>query len=93
MEFTKGKWRLSNGKKNKSIKVSGDEWSSFCKIYFLNSGDKIDETKANALLISKAPEMLEMLQKVVDEYYSDEIEADRTFINKIKQLIKEATEI
>lgn len=48
--------------------------------------------KANALLISKSPEMLEMLQDIYAKY-----EKDGHLLNvspsKIKQLIKEATEL
>lgn len=44
--------------------------------------DTKEEAKANALLISKAPEMLEMLQNITE--YSP---------YEIKQLIKQATEI
>jgi hypothetical protein len=49
----------------------------------------IDETeketnRANALLISKAPEMLEMLERVLTAKFTT---------SEIKQLIKEATEL
>jgi hypothetical protein len=48
------------------------------------------EWEANALLISKAPEMLEMLVEI-----RNQIEDGRTYITKddINQLIKSATEI
>lgn len=45
--------------------------------------------EANALLISKAPEMLEMLKLIVDECFIDHEPLEL----KIKQLIKEATEL
>ena len=45
-----------------------------------------EETKANALLISKAPEMLEMLQSIFN--YGGVANFDN-----LEQLIKEATEL
>ena len=52
------------------------------------------ETKANALLISKAPEMLEKLAEVKDllEAYPSEAEMNLKAV-EIRQLIKEATEL
>lgn len=53
----------------------------------------IDEQKANALLISKAPEMLEMLKKCRD-YFTAKTDWDsEERADEIWQLIKEATEI
>lgn len=56
---------------------------------------QIKELKANAKLISKAPEMLDMLIKCKDALYElanhqDGWDED---IHKLKQLIKEATTI
>jgi hypothetical protein len=48
-----------------------------------------NEAKANALIISKAPEMLEMLKEVSKHHQGGHSEIGF----KIKQLIKEATEI
>jgi hypothetical protein len=50
----------------------------------------IENWKANALLISKAPEMLEMLQSLLNE--SEDI-VHSEIKKHIEQLIKEATEI
>lgn len=55
-----------------------------------------EKTKANALLISKAPEMLEMLNVLRNDYgnYVQNILQDSHRLNRIKeieQLIKEAT--
>jgi type II secretory pathway component GspD/PulD (secretin) len=47
-----------------------------------------EEPQANALLISKAPEMLEMLKKILDN--SD---VPNVIYDEAKQLIKEATEL
>lgn len=52
-----------------------------------------DESKANALLISKAPEMLEMLIDFVETYESGGVINNEYYIDKFKQLIKEATEL
>jgi hypothetical protein len=49
----------------------------------------LKEIEANALLISKSPEMLEMLKKIVSCYHIYEFE----ILDEAKQLIKEATEI
>ena len=55
------------------------------------------EANANALLISKAPEMLEMLEKLLDavDWSVDQWQGNggREREDKIKQLIKEATEL
>ncbi|EPL7679804.1 hypothetical protein [Elizabethkingia anophelis] len=54
----------------------------------------IDMAKANAVLFSKAPEMLEMLNKIIEEYkvgnHDNFIMSD--LIDESEKLIKEATE-
>lgn len=75
---TKGKWSYRY--------VSG-----FIKIISENHYDIMDapnEKEANALLISKAPEMLEMLNFIVEN-----VDISMYAQEKIEQLIKEATEI
>ncbi len=62
-------------------------YRAVCSISPLEHFDKEDQ--ANALLISKAPEMLEMLKDILDCYNSGDVYHEY----KIKQLIKEATEI
>ena len=49
-------------------------------------------SKENALLISKAPEMLEMLEKLVNEIKS-EYKSDNELLEEAIILIKEATEL
>ena len=61
--------------------------TGLCDIY----GDD-EEAKANALLISKAPEMLEMLEKLVERLEENDL-GKLHAVTKAKQLIKEATEI
>lgn len=84
---TKEKWRSVYDKNT-------DEYAIYSK-----NGDFIavtisatEEDEANALLISKAYEMLEMLEKfsmLNEDHYKD----ISGFILKTRQLIKEATEI
>ena len=91
MEFkgTKGKWfvdyseQYMNGSNVLCTPISTNQVINLCDIY----GDD-DTAKANTLLISKAPEMLELLQSLVSS------EMTPLAIRKqAKQLIKEATEI
>ena len=57
------------------------------RIYNIN-----EVTKANALLISKAPEMLDYLMDAINENKSGEKISDGWFKN-VEQLIKEATKL
>lgn len=102
MEFkgTKGKWLItekdSNGiiKSTDAINIQQNEHDFFdiCAVW-RDAGFNPEEPRANALLISKAPEMLQMLKRVKDWYDSDDIINDHLPIEEIKQLIKESTEI
>lgn len=86
MQFkgTKGKWKLAE-----------NEYGYFTSVRNLDNSRKICtsrinnqiESNANLLLISKAPEMLEMLKRLIqtDLDISDLIEAEN--------LIKQATEL
>lgn len=87
MEFkgTKGKWILEDGKE---IMCNNNLISTGYGFMVKNKYTVTEESRANALLISKAPEMLEMLERarkalLMVDPLSDEIE----------QLIKEATEL
>lgn len=89
MEFkgTKDKWRLEQSLFYDTDKIILSDTKCICRVTIDG-----EEAKSNALLISKAPEMLEMLKKVL------EINKHHNFnghlINEqIEQLIKEATEI
>jgi hypothetical protein len=98
---TKGKWisqyngqyydilRREDHKDGKALSIqvmlfAEDEGKS-CKD-FTDS----NECKANALLISKAPEMLEMLEDILSGMRGENFEVTEL---EIKQLIKEATEL
>lgn len=114
MEFkgTKGKWVISTGvltsdrlehiliTPKKQFKERNG-YRSVCSISPLEHFDKEDH--ANALLISKAPEMLEMLKKCHQEFIklAQKGQYPEGFLvcnggnglGEIEQLIKEATEI
>ena len=82
---TKGKWRMSDGDIGTQIKVDFD--IPVCLMATPKNRNS-SEWKANALLISKAPEMLEMLIKCERVISELEISTD-----DIKELIKSATQI
>jgi len=103
MEFkgTKGKWVFNETQMK--IKGSGDIEGH---TVIANVSPKMDFSrgmttqKANALLISKAPEMLEMLKDIIKQanevVYVNSMGASETYfqlINQAEQLIKEATEL
>jgi hypothetical protein len=89
MEFkgTKEKWICIGGTEHKTSRIIiGNAHDIELEI---NGKDRIEEEVANALLISKAPEMLEMLIEIeskLGDFFHKEKE-------EIKQLIKEATEL
>jgi hypothetical protein len=92
MEFkgTKGKWKIKK-RRNNCFYIKAESWSNFCQVYTITDGGMSTnkEAKANALLISKAPEMLEMLKEI----HSFLSSGTRINSDDIYQLIKEATEI
>lgn len=84
---SKGKWRVI---KNSTTLSCNKEQIITCW-FFTN---RKEEAKANALLISKAPEMLEMLKEIVHAFDSDNLHGyQEEILKQTKQLIKEATEI
>lgn len=96
MEFkgTKRNWALSGLDKTFIYALNEKGTNAFSLI--INNDGKIDtkELEANALLISKAPEMLEMLQDIVDDFYEDGLKVVSIGnIEKAKKLIKQATEL
>lgn len=87
---TKGKWRaVNNGPhwNNKNIDNWVIEWSLDGELVSDHVYDPYD-----ALLISKAPEMLEMLERVKNDLPSDQGWAI-SLETEIDNLIKSATEI
>ena len=89
--FTKGKWEYLYDGCDHCYDIVSDN-SSICSTVSLDriSFDTDKEIEANALLISKAPEMLEMLQKL--KIMCDHLKIAH-ISQEIEQLIKEATEI
>lgn len=95
MEFkgTKGKWEISIDNNQMILTDSGAYLpNAMHKTYSSNL-----ELKANALLISKAPKMLEMLEKCKTQLILCTL-LDRSgqcseMVDEIEQLIKEATEL
>jgi hypothetical protein len=103
MEFkgTKGKWIVAKAnmkdtnKDELTISLDGGDklengYRLIACISPIEKADKIDF--ANALLISKAPEMLEMLKELVKQNTYRGYEESEDVI-EAKQLIKEATEL
>ncbi len=92
-KFTKGKWRL--GLENKQSVVC-DKFNglipTICRLDTINNLICDEEKEANSLLISKAPEMLEML-KNVQKLMDGNITEQNNMWHKIESLIKQATEI
>lgn len=81
---TKGKWEYSN--KNDyfhEVIIKEPNLKSVCAV-----NSNLKEVKANALLISKAPEMLEMLKRIMRTYDK----GTQTYLD-CQQLTKQATEI
>ena len=79
---TKGKWVVE--KTHEKGKWIQNEDGGYCAI---SAGSTKEESEANALLISKAPEMLQMLIDIRDTLEN----GDTPHIYKIDELIKEAT--
>ena len=103
MEFkgTKGKWELKHSQSKNAFNVVGTKLGGRYKVARLpyeasfNMSKEFNEKayyeqKANALLISKAPEMLEMLYNV-REILVDVGRLQEAF--NIDELIKQATEL
>ena len=94
---TKGKWELGR------FITHGSEWSVSVNNASIDVWSGIncvtdEEANANALLISKAPEMLAMLYKLLKALDEVELSCDTTEIivplmEEAEILIKEATEI
>lgn len=90
MEFkgTKGKWSTNN-----HCVFVGDEEkigeNIICRLHMGTIKYMVEDQKYNALLISKAPEMLEMLKRVIN----DRLWGSDDDIEDIEKLIKEATEL
>jgi hypothetical protein len=89
MEFkgTKGKWVFNANDSSENRCFVNNE-----QIDVWHWG-KIEEGKANALLISKAPEMLDFINRISGEMLRNDFVLDEKWYEQAKQLIKEATEL
>lgn len=99
MEFkgTKGKWEViipPYEQTNGFVNIENEDGTISC-YNGITKGGAHPKSLANALLISKAPEMLEMLEKIVSNWKlgNQENFIMANAIDNAEQLIKEATEI
>ena len=85
MEFkgTKSKWYIN---RYGNVVTENEE------VAYMPSLTKKEHKEANALLISKAPEMLEMIKLLIDRLEENDLK-ELSAVKRAKQLIKEATEI
>ena len=96
MDFkgTQGKWIFNDI--DFKIKGSGDIEGL---TVIANVSPKMDYSRGkttqsyNALLISKAPEMLKMLKNILYSVENSNIESDVISIQDLEELIKEATQL
>lgn len=92
---TKGKWKIKDIKSPFETEINSSEYRIAEVKHFKGKGfnDPIEkEAKANALLISKSPEMLEMLQEFVLDFDNGLIDDFQITRDRFEKLIKEATE-
>jgi hypothetical protein len=90
---TQGDWEFSMCQISEQININSGliNIANVFSYDVLCGENDIEETKANALLISKAPQMLEMLKQCVTHLQEHDLHGK--FEEEIKQLIKEATEL
>jgi hypothetical protein len=98
MEFrgTTGEWKTDtytseNGRETiivRNLDYKGDRTDIHIRFSAIDETEK-ETNRANALLISKSPELLEMLKKI---YFGNDYKNPSLHM-EIKQLIKEATDL
>lgn len=88
---TRGEWYLQEYSDAYTNIVRCNDGEGCETLWICNIHGSGIENRANALLISKSPEMLEMLENVV--IHLKEHDMHGKFADQIEQLIKEATEI
>lgn len=87
---TKGKWKLATNDYGYYTSVRNlDDTRKIC----VSRVNNMTESNANMLLISKAPEMLEMLMSFVNDFDNGLIDDFQIPRDRFEQLIKEATEL
>lgn len=89
MEFkgTKGKWEV------KKVANQNWVWANVRGGECLAKFSDIEENKANAQLISKAPEMLDFINRISGEMLRNDFVLDERWYDQARELIKQATEI
>jgi hypothetical protein len=85
---TKGKWEV-NPRASRNVRCNNLTVANCSQG---QDGENEIEEKHNALLISKAPEMLEMLNKLVERLEENDL-GRLNAVSQAKQLIKEATQL
>ena len=91
-KFTKGKWQIA-GSENTFVYALNEKGTNAFSLNINNDGKTpLEEQQANALLISKAPEMLYILQEFLSDFDNGLIEDFQITRDRFEKLIKEATE-
>ena len=92
MDFkgTKGKWELMN---SEALGIPYIVYVNHETIFQCYNSKQENDAKANALLISKAPEMLKMLKELRNAILSEDYTRMLANSQLAKELIKEATEL
>jgi hypothetical protein len=92
MEFkgTKGNWKLAENEYGYYTSVRNlDDSRKVCTSRVNNQ----IESNANLLLISKAPEMLDFINRISGEMLRSDFVLNEKWYEQARQLIKEATEL
>lgn len=90
---TKGRWEVTDPTNElKWVNINADDGLPHLRSFW-GEGVTKEEAKANAQLISKAPEMLEMLNHILFTVFWNGSNLNLHNKEKIEQLIKEATTI
>lgn len=98
MTWTKGPWKWEKGEHVDDLLVlyseNGEEICNFGNDmeFYPNSG--IEPSEANARLIAKAPEMAELLKRIISSKYgsSDAVPFSET-VERLDELVVEASQI
>jgi hypothetical protein len=90
---TKGKWELKNNEYGYNTSVFTDNSQNPFRTICVSRVNDQEQNNANLLLISKAPEMLEMLKKCKEYFLLKTDAKSEERADAIGQLIKEATQI
>lgn len=90
---TKSKWGVA-GSENTFVYALNEKGTNSFSFSINNDGKRpIEEQQANALLISKAPEMLETIKLFIDDFDEGLIEDFQYARDRLEKIFKEATEL